>query len=179
MPRLPLTLVVAILCLPVPEAAGQATPASPPPCTAAEYRQFDFWEGRWDVYDSTGQQQIGTNRLEKVYGGCVLQEHWVALGPQQQTGSSFNTYHPGSKKWYQTWVDDTGGFLLLSGGLVKDTMVLTGEMLTPRGLVHHRISWSRINGDPDQVRQYWETSTDGGQTWTVGFNGLYRRHRGG
>jgi len=153
---------------------AQSTSAGPPPCTAPPYRQFDFWAGNWNVYDTTGAL-IGTNAVDQVYGGCVLQEHWVGLGPQHQTGSSFNTYDPGSRKWYQTWVDDSGGFLLLSGELIDGAMVLTGDMETRRGHVRHRITWNRINNDADQVRQFWETSTDQGQTWTTAFIGIYRR----
>ena len=178
MQRFSLSILILLFMTAAPVSAQTQGAAVPPPCTAPEYRQFEFWEGKWDVYDPAGQQQIGTNRIEKVYGGCVLQESWVALGPQKQTGSSFNTYHPGSGRWYQTWVDDTGGFLLLSGGFADDRMVLSGEMATPRGKVSHRITFSRINGDPDQVRQFWEISTDNGQTWKVGFEGIYRRHKG-
>jgi hypothetical protein len=39
----------------------------------------------------------------------------------------------------------------------------------------HRITWSRIDGDSDRVRQLWETSRDGGETWSVAFDGEYRR----
>lgn len=174
MPKLVLRALTALLLS--PPAARAQTQAPPPPCTAPEYRQFDFWEGNWDVFDPAGQQ-VGTNRIERVFGGCVLQENWVAMGPQKQTGSSFNTWSPGSRKWYQTWVDDTGGFLILSGEFVDGKMILTGEMMTPRGMVNHRITWNRINDDPGQVRQYWETSSDSGQTWGVAFDGIYKRHQ--
>lgn len=168
-----LVLPCALFVLPGASARAQ-TNASPPPCTAPEYRQFDFWAGSWNVFDTTGQQ-IGTNTIEKVYGGCVLQEHWVALGPQKQTGSSFNTWNPGSRKWYQTWVDDSGGFLLLSGELQDGAMIMTADMVNRRGHLLHRITWNRIHDDPDAVRQFWETSNDSGQTWTVAFVGIYRR----
>jgi hypothetical protein len=39
--------------------------------------------------------------------------------------------------------------------------------------VAHRIVWTAL--DSDQVRQLWETSSDGGKTWTVAFYGLYTR----
>jgi hypothetical protein len=153
---------------------AQSNASGPLPCTAPPYRQFDFWAGNWNVYDTTGTL-IGTNRVEKVYGGCVLQENWVGLGPQHQTGSSFNTWNPGTRKWYQTWVDDSGGFLLLSGEFKDGAMVLTGDMETRRGHLWHRITWNQVDNDADQVRQFWETSTDQGQTWTPAFLGIYRR----
>lgn len=162
-------------------AAGQApSPASSSaapvlaPCTAAEYRQFDFWVGNWDVKDPAGQV-IGTNRITREYDGCVLQEHWEARGAQKQIGSSFNTYSPAARHWHQTWVDSTGGFLLLDGGMAGKSMVLAGEMPARRGTgtVRHRIAFTP-NAD-GTVRQLWEISVDGGQTWKVSFDGTYVR----
>ncbi|HUG54946.1 MAG TPA: hypothetical protein VMR21_15150 [Vicinamibacteria bacterium] len=155
--------------------AGSAAASSgPPPCRAPEYRQFDFWVGDWDVFDPSGTL-VGTNSITREYDGCVLQEHWEARGPRKQTGSSFNTYHAAAGRWHQTWVDSTGGFLLLDGGLAGESMVLEGEMLGRRGRLHHRI---RFTPRPDgQVRQFWETSADGGKTWNVAFDGTYVRRK--
>jgi hypothetical protein len=157
-----------------PASGPGAASASAAPCGAAEYRQFDFWAGNWDVKDPSGQV-VGTNRITREYDGCVLQEHWVALGPQKQTGSSFNTYSPPVKRWHQTWVDSTGGFLLLDGAMADKSMVLTGEMPARKGtgMVQHRIAFTpNANGT---VRQLWEVSRDGGRTWAVNFDGTYVR----
>jgi hypothetical protein len=55
-------------------------------------------------------------------------------------------------------------------------MILTGETVDTAGAVtNQRITWSRIDGDPDRVRQHWEASTDGGATWTTAFDGVYVR----
>jgi hypothetical protein len=35
-----------------------------------------------------------------------------------------------------------------------------------------RITWTT---DGDEVRQLWETSSDDGKTWTIAFDGRYRR----
>ena len=157
-------------------AAGQSPAPAPAarPCTAPEYRQFDFWVGNWEVKDPSGQV-AGTNRITREYGGCVVMEHWEARGPQKQIGSSFNTYSPAAGRWHQTWVDSTGGFLLLDGGMVDKAMVLTGEMPARQGggTVRHRIAFTpNPNGT---VRQLWEASRDGGKTWSVTFDGTYIR----
>jgi hypothetical protein len=163
--------------------AGSAVSAQSPapspspfvsPCLAPEYRQFDLWVGDWDVQDPSGQL-IGTNLVTREYDGCVLQEHWEAKGPQKQTGSSFNTYYAGEKRWHQTWVDSTGGFLLLDGGLVGDAMVLGGEMTGRRGRIRHRITWTPL--PEGRVRQFWENSRDEGKTWSVAFDGTYVRRK--
>jgi hypothetical protein len=155
--------------------APASSPApAPAPCTAPEYRQFDFWIGNWDVRDPSGQV-VGTNRITREYDGCVLQEHWEARGPVKQTGSSFNTYSVPGKHWHQTWVDSTGGLLLLDGGLQDGSMLLTAEMpaRVGTGMVRHRI---RFTPRPDgTVRQFWEVSRDGGSTWTANLDRIYVR----
>jgi len=47
--------------------AAPATPPSPPPaCAAPEHRQFDFWVGRWDVFDPKSGKRVGESLIEKV-----------------------------------------------------------------------------------------------------------------
>jgi hypothetical protein len=42
-------------------------------------------------------------------------------------------------------------------------------------LLHHLSFHANADGT---VRQLWETSSDGGSTWTTSFDGLYRRKKG-
>ena len=157
-----------------PAVRAQSPSPSPflSPCLAPEYRQFDFWVGDWDVLDPAGNV-VGTNKITREYDGCVVQEHWEARGPQKQIGSSFNTYNPGTRQWHQTWVDSTGGFLLLDGAFADGRMVLSADMTNKRGRLKHRIAWTP---QPDgRVRQFWETSSDDGQTWKPSFDGMYVR----
>jgi len=152
--------------------APAAPAARPPACVAPEYRQFDFWIGEWDVRTPDGKL-AGTNRIERILGGCVLQENWK--GTRGMTGHSFNTYDPGDRKWHQTWVDDQGTLLLLSGEFREGAMVLSGATAA-RGAAKaalHRISWTPAADGT--VRQLWESSEDGGKTWSVAFDGSYRR----
>lgn len=141
-----------------------------PPCSAAEYRQFDFWLGEWEVRRPDGQL-AGTNRITQELGGCVLQEHYE--NDRGYRGSSFNIYDAGRKRWHQTWVDTTGLLLELDGGLVDGKMILEGETVGPDGTVtRHRITWTP-NAD-GSVRQLWVSSDDSGG-WTVTFDGRYTR----
>lgn len=143
------------------------------PCAAAEHRQFDFWIGRWEVRTPDGTL-VGRNHIRRVLGGCALREEW--RGERGLRGSSLNTWSPERGVWHQTWVDSAGTLLLLDGGLRDGTMVLEGVVAGTVGgpAVRHRISWSPIEGDPDRVRQHWETSTDGGP-WETAFDGRYAR----
>jgi hypothetical protein len=58
-------------------AAPLAAQQPSPPCSAPEYRQFDFWAGSWNVFNPSGQQ-VGTNTIERTLGGCVLHEQWTS-----------------------------------------------------------------------------------------------------
>jgi hypothetical protein len=44
----------------------------------------------------------------------------------------------------------------------------------PGRVVRHRITWSRLDGDPDRLRQLWEAAT-GEDTWETLFDGRYSR----
>jgi len=154
--------------------ASQNAPAAPPaPCTAPEYRQFDFWAGRWNVTNPAGKK-AGTNEIERILGGCVLRENWK--GADGSTGTSLNVYDAPSRKWHQTWVDGGGGLLLLAGEFRDGKMVLEGTRPTRNGgVVQNRITWQSIGGGPARVRQLWESSSDGGKSWKTVFDGTYVR----
>jgi hypothetical protein len=153
-------------------ASGQETAPPPAPtCTDSDYRQFDFWIGDWEV--TSNGQVAGTNHIHPILGGCALQENWQGAGPGGVSGTSFNIYDQAHGRWHQTWVDSSGTLLLLDGGMVDGKMVLTGER--PRrdgnGSALHRITWTP--NDDGSVTQYWEATSDGGETWNVLFDGLY------
>jgi len=142
-------------------------------CEAAEHRQFDFWVGRWDVYGPKGKK-AGENRIEVIAEGCALLEQWTGSGGF--SGKSLNIYDAADRRWHQTWVDSGGTLLVLAGGLVERSMVMSGVTPSPTDptrTVQQRITWTP-NAD-GSVRQLWESSADGGKSWTVVFDGRYVR----
>lgn len=169
-------LAAVFLALTVLASGASAIQAAP--CDGPEYRAFDFWIGEWDVHRPDGSL-AGRNRIEKVYGGCALQETYAATSAgaaaTSYRGESLNAYDAGRKVWHQTWVDNSGLLLLLDGGLEDGKMVLQGTTLAPDGTAtRHRITWTP---NPDgTVRQLWESAEGAeGGTWTTAFDGLYRR----
>ena len=62
-------------------------------------------------------------------------------------GVSISLYDPGHRAWYQTFVDNLGGRLVLAGGLVGGAMLLT------RPDKDHRITWEALAGDGAPVRR--------------------------
>lgn len=148
---------------------GQNTPPPGRSCAAAEYHQFDFWIGQWDV-TLPNDKRAGTNRIEPILGGCALRETWAGAGGSD--GTSYNAYDASRRRWHQTWVDNQGNLLLLEGGFANGRMTLEGETLDSTGRAQRqRIVWQQTS--PGHVRQLWETSSDGGATWTTAFDGRY------
>lgn len=136
-------------------------------CSQPEHRQFDFWLGNWEVTDTSGDV-VGTNEITRVANGCALHEYWrSARGP---TGTSLNFFDPGTGSWHQVWAG-LGLYLRLSGGFQNGKMVLSGERGTEDGPVIDRITWTPAADG--RVRQVWEVSRDGGESWQTVFDGLY------
>lgn len=132
-------------------------------------RDFDFWVGDWDVFGPQGRQ-VGRNTISLLFDGGALAEHWRGDGDVE--GRSLNAYDQPSGRWHQTWVDSTGGLLLLDGGLADGSMVLSGTAPGRGGAPERqRITWTP---EDTGVRQHWESSPDDGATWQTAFDGHYR-----
>ena len=156
-------LLAAQQASPAPVAAAQP-PGAAAPCASPEYHQLDFWVGRWDVYGPKGKK-VGHSLIEKVYG-CGIRENWMPFS--NQVGGSLSTYVPGEKHWEQFWIDSSGSRATFSGGWNGSAMVIQGEWGGP--IV--RMSYSK--SADGSVRQFGEQSTDGGKTWAVSFDFIYR-----
>jgi hypothetical protein len=163
--------LLAALVVAAPALAAKPPPMSTVPCSAPAYRQFDFWAGSWVVTNPAGKQ-VGTNHIVKILGDCALQEHWVGSG--RSRGTSLNVYDARRHVWHQTWVDNSGGLLVIEGGMKDGSMVMSGTSISRTGkTVLNRITWTPR--DKDHVRQLWQVSTDGGKHWKTVFDGLYTR----
>ena len=97
-------------------------------------------------------------------------EEWQSAGAH--SGKSFNVYDAANDRWHQTWVDNGGLLLELDGRLEEGRMVLSGVRPGEDGSeVLHRITWEPL--ESGEVRQTWDSSTDGGDSWSNLFDGLY------
>jgi hypothetical protein len=138
--------------------------AAAAPCSAPEYHQFDFWAGRWDVYNPKGQL-VAHSLIERVYG-CGIRENWMPL--KKPGGGSLSIYVPDQKRWEQFWIDSSGSRAFFTGGWNGKAMVISGKWGGP--LV--RMSYSK-NAD-GSVRQFGEQSIDEGKNWSPSFDFTYR-----
>jgi len=146
------------------------------PCSAAEASQFDFWIGDWNLtYNDTLH---ATNHVEKIMGGCTVQENFHDPNTNYN-GKSWSVYNKNINQWQQTWVDDQGGYISLTGGMQGDSIILlTAEKKVPSNIsatgkivnrmVYHNITKDAFNWD-------WESSTDGGNTWKNNWHIHYSR----
>lgn len=163
------TVVAALMTGGLTPSRAQSPSGPPTACAGEQYHQFDFWIGEWEVRNPQGQLQ-GTNRIEPIQGGCVLQEHWTSASGG--TGTSFNIYDFTRDKWHQTWVSGTN-LLVLEGGFRDGKMIMEGVTVGRDGEeTLNRITWTPL--DDGAVTQVWETSGDG-NSWRVVFNGRYTR----
>ena len=167
---LPRSLAASLLVL-LPVFSSAQTPQTRP--LAAEARQFDFWLGEWEVFGPDGTVG-GHSRIESIAEGHALLENWTDA--DGSSGKSLNVYNDRKKQWQQFWVGSSTPILELSGGLQNGAMVLSGSHTTVTGeTMLDRITWTPQADDT--VRQLWEGSRDGGKTWKVNFDGIYKHKK--
>jgi hypothetical protein len=147
--------------------SGAPPSVSGRPCSRPEYRQFDFWLGTWEIENPDGTP-AGTNIIQSALDGCAVLESYAFQG---YIGRSLNSYDAATDQWHQHWSDHTSAVIDIYGGSPQPgTMIMQGS----RATFTDRIAWTALG--PDGLRQLWEISTDGGQTFpTVQFDGFYHR----
>lgn len=146
------------------------------PCMGnAQARQFDFWIGEWDAFVNGTNNLAGHSKIERVSGGCMILENWTSAGTSY-SGKSMNFVDPVSQKWKQVWVGSNGinASEFINGEYRDGAMRFECDGTTAQGakaLVHFYF----FNQGPDQVRQFHETSVDGGKTWVTTYDFIYKR----
>lgn len=173
-------VAAALLMFLATAAHAQTSPPTPPPptpaCTGAAHRAFDFWIGQWDAYVSGTETLAGRSVIEAKDAGCVIAEQWTSVRAPY-SGRSLNLLDSTTGKWLQFWVDSQGEITRFEGGATATGMqFLAPDEVAPgrAGKQTLRMTFTR---NPDgSVRQFGETSTDGGRTWAASYDFHYRRH---
>jgi hypothetical protein len=153
----------------VTEMAKLAYPCESDPSFAA----FDFWVGDWEVHGPAGEL-AGHNTIERAQRGCVLIENWTSASGG--TGMSINYLDKASGEWVQVWNAEGGSQIHIRGGMTDNGMRLVGTLhsVANNTTVPFRGLWTQL--EDGRVRQFFEQSTDGGETWTPWFEGFYTRN---
>ncbi|TBW27964.1 hypothetical protein [Gramella sp. KN1008] len=140
-------------------------------CCSPEHRQFDFWLGDWEVYNSEGEK-IGENLIEKIEDNCLISEKWK--GKKGSTGRSFNYFDPADSTWNQLWISNTGNILKLKGKAKANKMILKSHIVNgEKGKYYNQITWTQ-NGD-GSVTQLWEILDENDKFLSETFKGVYRK----
>jgi len=142
------------------------------PCSTAAYKQFDFWIGNWNVYD-TKNKLIGKNNVVKMKNACAIQENWSSKTSRSK-GTSYNYYNAANKSWNQVWVDNAGGSLQLKGFYRHNKMVLKSKLISgEKGAYYNQITWFKnANGT---VTQLWELLDVNNTPFNEIFRGTYKK----
>ena len=143
------------------------------PCAHREgFSDFDFWVGEWDVHLANGTY-AGSNVIERQERGCVLVERWTSASGG--TGMSVNYLDKATDEWVQVWNAEGGSQINIRGGLTDEGMALEGTIhyVANGTTAPFRGLWTPM--EDGRVRQYFEQSNDGGETWSPWFEGFYTR----
>jgi len=143
------------------------------PCEHQDgFRDFDFWLGEWIVHASNGQH-VGNNVIRSVERGCVITENWTDTSGG--TGMSINYLDKATNEWVQVWNAGSGSQINIRGGLTDEGMALEGTIhyVATGVTAPFRGLWTAL--EDGRVRQYFEQSSDGGETWQPWFEGFYTR----
>jgi ketosteroid isomerase-like protein len=136
------------------------------PCLYGKVPQkLDFWVGDWDVM--VNGAKFADSWITKSEGGCTLYENYQTL--RGFLGRSTNYFDATDSLYKQIWIDASNSITHYEEVEARDGYL---RMQSPDKTA--RMTWE-YNAQKDEVHQWAENSNDNGQTWSMGFDGLYVR----
>ncbi|MGB2643032.1 MAG: DUF4440 domain-containing protein [Candidatus Acidiferrum sp.] len=167
-----LLLLPVLFLFSAPISRAQSSDSNASPCSAPEYRQFDFWLGDWDAFEIGSNTKDSRIRVTRILDGCVIHEDYQSVDGHH--GESFSIYDASRKVWHQSWVTSRGQLLTIEGHFKDGEMLLSGVDRTASGEERHvRGVWKPTEGG---VRETAVVSTDGGKSWQPWFDLIFRPH---
>ena len=148
------------------------------PCAVnPKAREFDFWVGEWNAYQTGTHILAGVSSIQSVSGGCMILENWTSIGAPY-SGKSMNFIDVATGKWQQIWVGSEGsGQHVFINGEYRDSAMRFDFEQPVTGSAPLKGRFTFFNQGSDQVRQLNETSADGGKTWSIGYDFTYIRKK--
>lgn len=140
-------------------------------CTSPEYRQLDFWVGKWNVYNSEIILSA-TSEISLINDGCAIHESYKATSGY--SGSSINYYELSNHRWVQYWIDNRGSYVNFSGYFNEESMIFNAsgfEDIDGSYIRRMRI----IFVSEDEVRQSSDRSYNRGDSWVPEYRLIYKR----
>jgi hypothetical protein len=125
---------------------------------------FDFWVGKWEVTwtDANGKQGKGTNTIDKILGNTVIRENFEAHEGQLKgyLGTSISVYNPRTKMWHQGYADNQGAYFNFTGERQGDKRIFKTSV---------------VEEGTNSLMWDWESSEDGGESWTLNWRISYKK----
>ena len=128
---------------------------------------FDFWLGDWNLTwtNQDGSMGKASNSITKILDDQVILENFEAEGQNALKGMSHSVYNAKQKTWKQTWVDNQGSHIVLTGALIEGNPVFFTEPAdTNNGKIQFRMVFSEITPNSfvwdwqRKLDDYWESS---------------------
>jgi len=163
----------AMLCL-----SGQTS--SKLPCGDPVYRQFDFWIGEWEAFDTRGNK-AGDSKVSLILDSCIILEEWTSASINQgirYAGKSFNAWNAATRQWQQTWVDNAGGTNEYLLGTFDNNRIIYRTAPFPfkkDSMAIRKMTFTNLG--PVKLRQQGEISKDNGVNWATEYDLEYRRKK--
>lgn len=132
---------------------------------------FDFWVGNWDAYWNDSLK--GDNIINKILEDRILQENFTTLD-NSFTGKSWTVFDSANSTWKQTWVDNTGAYIIFTGGEEADGVALYTEERTNKKGEKYYMRMIFQNIKKDGFDWNWQSSVDK-ETWKTMWSIKYRR----
>ena len=140
---------------------------------------YDFWLGGWEVTweEAGGSMGRGTNFIEKTLDGNVIQENFRVNEGQMKgfMGTSISVYNPRTNTWKQAWADNQGGYFDFTGKVDGTNRIFQTDIreIGSDTLFTQRMVFYEITND--SLKWDWESSVDGGETWSLSWRINYRK----
>ena len=139
---------------------------------------FDFWIGKWDAswQNSKGESEHGTNLIERILDGSVLQEHFEIVSGANKgfKGTSISVWNSRSKTYHQAWADNQGGYFDFTGEVDGDRKIFkTAPRTRDNQVIIQRMVFYDIK--ENSFTWDWESSMDSGNTWSLMWRINYTR----
>lgn len=134
---------------------------------------LDFWVGTWDAYQN--DSLMGTNVITTTLKNRVVEENF-SRNDKTYIGRSWSVFDSAAGVWRQTWVDDTGAYLTLTGGKDGDKVILSKT--DSRTGNNGKPMWMRMvffNITPNSFDWDWQRSDDDKKTWSSVWFIRYKR----
>jgi hypothetical protein len=141
---------------------------------------FDFWLGDWEAqwFEKDSVKAYGENHIRKELKGFVISENFhIRSGSSKGfEGSSWSVYDKNKQKWFQTWVDNSGAYMTFEAKLDGSTRIFERSTINKKGTaVLQRMKFRDIK--KDSFTWDWESSLDGGKTWSMNWQIFYTRKK--